>query len=423
MRDRGVRQRVDHLAAVLDDPAALVVAADHVPRDVLEEHQRGAGLVAQLDELGRLLGRVGEQHPVVGQDSHGKTVHLCPSSDQRGSVSHLELFEAAAVDHARNDLPGVDRGAQVQRHQPEQFPGVVARRLRGRGDRARALLAPVQVGHHVAGHPDRVVLVVGQVVGQAAVGGVHLRAAEFLVAGVLPGGDLHQRRAAEEHLGAAADEDVVVGQSRLVGPARGGTAEHHRDRGDAPRGQFGDVVEHPAALGEVGEVAPHRRVRVLAGAAAAQVAAGRLDELDVGHPVVPGDLQGAHQLADADHGHGPAEVGRVVADDHALGALDHPDAEHHAAADVVVGLVAGQRADLQERAVRIQQQRDALPDEQLAAALVPGDRPLPAAERRLPEQAVDLAEQAEHPAGVGQERLAAGVDGGGQDRRGHGLSR
>jgi len=294
---------------------------------------------------------------------------------------HLELFETAAIHHARDDLAGVHRGAQVQRHQPEQFLLVVPRRFRCRGDRSRPLLAPVQMGHDVAGHPDRVALVVGQIIGQAAVGGVHLRAAEFLVAGLLAGGDLHQRRAAEEHLGPAADEDVVVGQARLVGPARGGAAEHHRDGGDTPRGQFGDVVEHPAALGEVGEVAPHRRVRVLAGpAAAAQVAAGRLDELDVGHPVVPGDLQRAHQLADADHGHRPAEVGGVVADDYALGALDDADAQHHAAADVVIGLVAGQRADLQERAVRIEQQRDAFPDEQLAAAPVPLDRPLAAAE-------------------------------------------
>src|SRR5262249_31349148 len=179
-----------------------------------------------------------------------------------------------------------------------------------------------------------------------------------------------------EHLGPAADEDVVVGQARLVGAARGGTAEHHRDRRDAAGGQLGDVVEHPAALGEVGEAAAHRRVRVLAGPAAAQVAAGRLDELYVGLRVVPGDLQRAHRLADAAQGHAPAEVGGVVADDHALGALHHADAQHHAIADVVVGLVAGQRADFQERAVRVEQQRHAFPDKQLAAAPVPLDGPL-----------------------------------------------
>ena len=54
---RRVRQGVDHLAAVLDDPAPLVVAAHHVPGDVLQEQQRRTGLVAQLDELGGLLGR------------------------------------------------------------------------------------------------------------------------------------------------------------------------------------------------------------------------------------------------------------------------------------------------------------------------------------------------------------------------------
>src|SRR5262249_59678174 len=104
----------------------------------------------------------------------------------------------------------------------------------------------------------------------------------------------------------------------------------------------------PADWGEVGEVAALGGLRVGAGPAAAQGAAGRLHELDVGHAVVAGDLQGAHQLADPDHGHGPAEVGRVVADDHAFGALDHPDAQHHAAADVVVGLVAGQPAELEK---------------------------------------------------------------------------
>src|SRR5262249_55429769 len=79
----------------------------------------------------------------------------------------------------------------------------------------------------------------------------------------------------------------------------------------------------------------------------------------------------------------PAEVGGVVAEDHALGALDHADAQHHAAANVVVGLVAGQRADLHERAVPVEQQRDAFPDEQLAAAPVALDRPLPAPQCRL----------------------------------------
>src|SRR5262249_27642191 len=121
----------------------------------------------------------------------------------------------------------------------------------------------------------------------------------------------------------------------------------------------------------------------------------------------------------AQQAHGSAEVGRVVAADHALGAVHHADAQHHAAADVVTGLVAGQRADLQERAVRVEEERDALPDEQLAAAPVALDRPLPAAERRLLEQAADLAEQAEHALAVRLERLAGRVDAGGQDWCGH----
>ncbi len=167
------------------------------------------------------------------------------------------------------------------------------------------------------------------------------------------------------------------------------------------------------------EIAAHDRCRVLAGRQPAEVAASRLDELDVRHVVVPGDLQGSHQLADADRGHGPAQVGRVVAQDHALGSLDYPDPEDHAAADRVIGLVAGQRAQLKEGRVGIEEQRDALPDRHLAAAAVTFDRTAAPAERRLPQQAVDAGQQVQHLVAVRQEGIVADVDGGGQDRRGH----
>ena len=47
VRNLGVRGRMDHLRAVLDDPALLVLGADHVAGHVVEEEQRDVDLVAE----------------------------------------------------------------------------------------------------------------------------------------------------------------------------------------------------------------------------------------------------------------------------------------------------------------------------------------------------------------------------------------
>src|SRR3954470_17700940 len=70
LRYPGTGHRSDHLGAVLGDAAGLVVAADHEPGDVLQEQQRDLPAVAQLDEVRALERRLGEQHPVVGDDPH-----------------------------------------------------------------------------------------------------------------------------------------------------------------------------------------------------------------------------------------------------------------------------------------------------------------------------------------------------------------
>ena len=93
-----------------------------------------------------------------------------------------------------------------------------------------------------------------------------------------------------------------------------------------------------------------------------EVGTRRLHETDVGDAVVAGDLQGPHPLLDAVGGHGPGLDSGVVAQNDALGVGDHPDAEHEPAAYGVVGVVAGQGADLKERAVGVQDVGDAFPD-------------------------------------------------------------
>jgi hypothetical protein len=49
-------------------------------------------------------------------------------------------------------------------------------------------MAPVEPGHDPPPDPDRVALVLGEVVGEPRHAGVHLRTAERLVVGLLTGG-------------------------------------------------------------------------------------------------------------------------------------------------------------------------------------------------------------------------------------------
>ena len=80
VRDGGVGDRVDHHRAVLDDPALLVLLADHVAGGVLQEQQRRVGLVGELDELGGLLRLLAEQHArALARIADRVAVQLAPS--------------------------------------------------------------------------------------------------------------------------------------------------------------------------------------------------------------------------------------------------------------------------------------------------------------------------------------------------------
>ncbi len=206
-------------------------------------------------------------------------------------------------------------------------------------------------------------LVLGEVVGQPARPRVHLGAAERLVVRLLAGRHLDQRRAAEEHLGLLAHHHGVVGHAGDVGPARGRVAEDQRHRGHLGRRRAGDVAEELAAGDE--DLLLRRQVR----------AAG-LDERDGRQPVLLGDLRGAEDLADGPGVAGAALHGRVVGGDHALDALDDPDAGDDRGADGEVGPPAGQRRQLEERAARVDEELDPLAGQQLAPGVVALDVPL-----------------------------------------------
>ena len=275
-------------------------------------------------------------------------------------------------------------------------------------------LPAVEVRHHLAAHADGVHLVHREVVAQPRRLGMEAGAAQGLVVGLLAGGHLHQRRPGQEDLGLVGHHDVVVGQARLVGAPRGGRAEHHAHGGNAHLGQLDHLVEEPAGLCEVGGLdpaaAPAGELRAAAVVSAeAKVGARGLHEAHIGDVVVAGDLEGTHPLLAGIRREGAGQDAGVVAHDHALGAADHADADHHPAAHGVVGAVGGQRADLQKGAVGVDHVGDALPDGQLAPAPQAFHGSRPAAGVGLVEQLLDLRQLLQHVVAVLAERLAAGA--------------
>ncbi len=227
-----VADGVDHLGPVLGDAAVLVLPAHHEAGDVLQEHQRDAPRVAQLDEVGALQGLVAEEDAVVGQDAHGVAVDAGEAADQGGAVARLELVHAAAVDDARDDLADVEGLARVVADHAVELLGIVVGIL-GRGARHAGRLHRPQVLDDVPQQAQGVGVVVGQVVGHAADARVHVAAAQLLGGDLLAGGRLHQRRPAQEDGALLLDDDHLVAHGRHVGAAGGARAQHGRDLRDA----------------------------------------------------------------------------------------------------------------------------------------------------------------------------------------------
>src|SRR5512139_528504 len=146
----GAGDRRDELGAVAGDAAVLVLPADHEAGDVLEEHERDAPLVAQLDEVGALEAGLAEEDAVVRDDPHRVAPDPREATDQRVAVQRLDLVDAGPVDDARDDLAHVVRGPGVGRHHVVEALGVFDRLL-GRvlledvaGGRARARADPLE---------------------------------------------------------------------------------------------------------------------------------------------------------------------------------------------------------------------------------------------------------------------------------------
>ena len=164
-------------------------------------------------------------------------------------VGGLELEEVRAVDEPRDDFAHVVGLAFVGGHDAHQFFGGEQRLGSGSGSGSGDFV-PRQFVHQLARQRDGVGVVVAEVFAQASDFGVHLRAAQFFVAGVFADGGLHQRRASQVDAAAAPDQHHIVAQARQIRAAGGGRAMHHRDLRDAGGRQPRLVGKGAAAVDE-----------------------------------------------------------------------------------------------------------------------------------------------------------------------------
>ena len=80
---------MNHLVAILRNASPLVFPADYVTVDVLEEQERDALTIAELDELGSLERAIREEHAVVSQYSDLISMDISPAANQ--SQDHKAL--------------------------------------------------------------------------------------------------------------------------------------------------------------------------------------------------------------------------------------------------------------------------------------------------------------------------------------------
>ena len=235
------------------------------------------------------------------------------------------------------------------------------------GPGARALLAPVQPRHDLPADPDRVVLVDGEVVGQARSAARASR----------------RRRATRRRTPRRSPSSPAA--------ARPGTPSSRSliitTWSDMPGMYAPPAVELPNTSAMVGIPAADSRVRSRKHRPPGMkisFCVGRSAPPDSTSEITGSRFSQAISLARSVFFsvHGllvpPLTVGSL-ATDHALDALDHADARHHAGADREVGALGGQRRQLEKRRVGVEQQFDAFARGQLAALVVPLDVLLAAA--------------------------------------------
>ena len=245
-------------------------------------------------------------------------------------------------------------------------------------------------------------VILGEIVGDAGLAAVHVGAAELLGRHHLADRGLHQRRPAEENGALVLHDHGLVRHRRHIGAAGGAGAEHGGDLRNAGRRHLRLVVEDATEVIAVREDLILQRQERAAG----------IDQIDARQAIVARDLLRPQVLLHRDGIIGATLDCGVVGDDHAIAPAHLADAGDDAGrCDVAaIHVVRRQRRQLQERAAGIEQRRDAVTHQELAALGMTRPRLVRAAARRLGELVAQVLDRAPHDVGVAREVRRLAVD-------------
>ncbi len=166
------------------------------------------------------------------------------------------------------------------------------------------------------------IVVFGEVIGDAALARVDVAAAKVFRRDDLAGRGFDERRAAEEDRTLPADDDRLVRHRRNIGAASRAGAVDDGDLRDARRGHVRLIVEDAAEIVLVRKnFVLHRQER-----------AARFDEIDARKAVFRRNLLRAQMLLHRHRMIGAAFDRRVIGDDHAFDACNAPYAGDNARA-------------------------------------------------------------------------------------------
>jgi len=146
--------------------------------------------IAQLYEVRALERALGEQNPVVGDDTDRVTVDMRKAADQGLAVARFEFVQLGAIDDACDHLADIERLARVLRNHAVQFvSGVLG--FAWCLQRERYVFLAVETGDDVARDRQRMRVVLGVVIGHARDGRMDVRTAERFSIHYFAGGGFH----------------------------------------------------------------------------------------------------------------------------------------------------------------------------------------------------------------------------------------
>jgi hypothetical protein len=211
-----------------------------------------------------------------------------------------------------------------------------------------------------------VLVVVGEVVGDARDARVHVAAAERLVIDLLPDGGFDERWAGEIDRPLFLDDDRLVAHRRHVSAARRARPHHHRNLRDAARRELRLVIENPPKVIAVGEHLILQR----------QESAAGIHEVDARKAVLERDFLRTQVLLDGQRVVSAAFYGRIVRENHAADASNGSDSADEPCSRQrhVIDAVRSELADLEPGRSGVEQLRDARACRQLAPLEMPRAR-------------------------------------------------